>query len=165
MAKKGYALDEEMFERLKRQMRAQPGVQAAAFSTHRRSRWPVGGGSSCAARNEIWDVNIGGSPTAGTFKLSVGIPDSDGLITTTELTFNHDDDSTEATTVLETHANIASGDVTVTGGPWPDAEIRIEFTGDLAGKAIVPPLSEHASLVGGSGMVVIVERVQPGYSG
>src|SRR5690606_28704548 len=108
MAKKGYALDEEMFERLKRQMRAQPGVQAAAFSTHRRSRWPVGGGSSCPDRNEIWDVTIGGTPTGGTFDLSVGIPDSEGDLTTTDLTFNFDDDSTEATTELETHANIAS---------------------------------------------------------
>lgn len=77
--------------------------------------------------------------------------------------FNFDDTAAEVETELETHSEITSGDVDVTGGPLPDTAVVIEFTGDLANTAILPVAVDHGSLTGGSGVAAFVLRWQPGY--
>jgi hypothetical protein len=85
------------------------------------------------------------------------------LGTVETMQFNFDDTSTEVNTELETHSEIASGDVTVSGGPFPDADITIEFTGDLANHEMDKPLIDFAALTGGSGVIVVLSRWTPGH--
>lgn len=108
------------------------------------------GRGGCRSRNEIWQITVLGTPTGGTFDVDMNV-----LGTTETMQFNFDDTSTEVNTELETHTKIASGDVTVSGGPLPDAAITIEFTGDLANHEFPVPVIDFASLTGGSGVGVI----------
>jgi hypothetical protein len=116
------------------------------------------GGGGCKNRNEIWQITILGSPTGGTFDMDLNV-----LGTTETMQFNWDDTSTEVDTELDTHTNIANGDVTVTGGPFPNAIINIEFSGDLANHRMPPPIIDFGSLTGGSGVGVVLARYQPGH--
>lgn len=117
-----------------------------------------GRGRGCVKRNEVWQFTIGGSPTGGTWDLFLNV-----LGTTETLTFDWDMDATDIQTELETHTNIASGDVQVTGGPFPNASLTIEFKGDLAGHRMAAPNWSYASLTGGSGVSVQLARYQPGH--
>lgn len=119
--------------------------------------WSVFTGGGCEGRNEIIQLVIYGSPTGGTFDMSLNI-----LGVTETLTFNWDDTATEVQTELETHTNIAPGDVEVTGGPFPNGIINIEFMGDLENTRIQYPSIFH-SLTGGAGMAVLPARWQPGH--
>ena len=116
----------------------------------------IGGG--CKARNEIWRLTITGSPTGGTFDVDINV-----FGTTETMTFNFDDTLSEVQTELETHTNIASGDVSVSGGPFPDADMNIEFTGDLARYRMEAPLIDFSGLTGSAGMSVLLSRYQPGH--
>lgn len=116
------------------------------------------GGGGCDSRNEVWQITILGSPTGGTFDLDLNV-----LGTTETMQFNWDDTNTEVDTELDTHSEIANGDVSVTGGPFPDATINIEFTGDLANHRMPVPIIDFGSLTGGSGVGVILARYQPGH--
>lgn len=106
----------------------------------------------------MWQITILGSPTGGTFDLDLNV-----LGTTETLTFNWDDTATEVDTELDTHTNIADGDVEVTGGPFPDAAINIEFKGELARHRMPAPTIDFGSLTGGSGVGVLLGRYQPGH--
>lgn len=121
-----------------------------------KKRTILGGG--CSSRNEVWQITIFGSPTGGTWDLNLNV-----LGTTETMQFNWDDTSTEVNTELETHTKIASGDVSVTGGPFPDASITIEFTGDLAKYRIPNPNWDFGSLTGGTGVGITIARYQPGH--
>jgi hypothetical protein len=79
------------------------------------------------------------------------------------LTFNYDDTAAEVQTELETHSEIASGDVTVTGGDFPDATIQIEFVSNLAHTYVPLPTSDWNGLTGGSGVMVIASWAEIGY--
>ena len=116
------------------------------------------GSGGCKARNEIWKLTIAGSPTGGTFDMDLNV-----LGTTDTLTFNYDDTSTEVATELATHTNLTSSDVSVTGGPFPDSDITIEFIGDLAKHRMGPPLLDFSAITGGSGVAVLLSRYQPGH--
>lgn len=118
---------------------------------------PLAAGASCAAQNEIHHITVIGSPTGGTFDLDVTVSG-----TTETLTFDYDWLASEVEDEYETHSEIASGDVTVTDGPFPDGTVAVEFTGDLAETAIALPVADWSSLTGGSGVAVIVSRAQTG---
>lgn len=124
----------------------------------------VGPGGACVARNEIWHVTIAGGPTGGTFALQVNVNG-----TSESKTFNYNDNAAAVDTVLDTHAEIANGDVTVTGGALPNVTVVIEFTGDLAATDIVAggaaPYADWSSLTGGSGVSVTITRFQNGLAG
>lgn len=124
-----------------------------AYWDEERSIWvPISGGGGCT-QNEIQQVTIFGSPTGGTFDLYF---DDEAV----EL--NYDDTSTEVQTALEGHSGIASGDVTVTGGPLPNATITIEFTGNLANTNVPIMVADWGSLTGGTGVGVLISVSQPG---
>ena len=131
---------------------------------HRQSRrWYVisggGGGASCPAQNAIHALHVFGSPTGGTFTLDLTVTSSDTV------TMNWDDTAAEVQTALETHTDITSGDVTVTGGPFPDASVIIEFTASLASTVIDPGHADWQNLTGGSGVGVISILNQKGDAG
>ncbi|TWU12852.1 hypothetical protein CA54_16780 [Symmachiella macrocystis] len=116
-----------------------------------------GGAASCDPKNAKIDVYVLGSPTGGTFDVDFTVNDE-----TETMTFDYDATAAEVETELETHSEISSGDVDVTGGDFPDATIRIEFEGDLAGTDIAVPLPDWSSLTGGAGVGVICALAQKG---
>jgi hypothetical protein len=130
---------------------------------HRQSRrWYVisgGGGGSCPAQNAIHALHVFGGPTGGTFTLGLTVTSTDTI------TMNWDDTAAEVKTAFETHTDITTGDVTVTGGPFPDASVVIEFTGNLANTVIDPGHSDWQNLTGGSGVGVISILNQKGDAG
>lgn len=81
----------------------------------------------------------------------------------TTLTFNYNDSAATVKTTLATHSEIASADLTVTGGPFPSATVRVEFTATLAGTLILQPTADYASLTGGAGRGIIVQMAQRGH--
>lgn len=116
-------------------------------------------GGGCVSRNEIWKFGIGGTPTGGSFTFDLNV-----LGVTDTMTFNFDDTFSDIITALETHTNIASGDVSVAGGPFPDADITIVFQGDLANTRFPPPTTiDKSGLTGGTGTSVVFGRYQPGH--
>lgn len=114
--------------------------------------------SECPDRNEIHHLTIIGSPTGGTLACRLLVD-----ATAATLTFNWNDAAAAVQATLETHPEIAGGDVAVTGGPFPNATIAIEFQGSLSGKAIALPILDWASLTGGSGVAAIPSRPQSGF--
>lgn len=122
----------------------------------------VAGNASCQSRNEIIQLTVIGSPTGGTFDLTIDIDGGTGTAGET-VTLNYNDTSSDVQTALEGHTDIVSGDVSVSGGPLPDATITIEFTGNLASTNIPIPTADWSSLTGGSGVAVIVSVDTQGY--
>ena len=115
-------------------------------------------GTGCKAQNCKLQLAVLGGPTGGTFDIDLTVNDSEET-----LTFNYDDTAAEVKTELETHTEIAVDDVTVTGGPFPDATIEIEFVENLAKTNIAIPVADWASLTGGTGVGVIPSSTQLGY--
>lgn len=118
-----------------------------------------GGGGGCESANAIIHVTIAGSPTGGTFDWPLEVNDSEET-----MQFDWDATAAEVKTELETHSEIAEGDVSVSGGPFPDAAIQIEFTGDLANTPIKLPIPSFASLTGGTGRNVMSHFAQRGFA-
>lgn len=129
--------------------------------TGRRTRRVYSGGGSggCDTQNAIIDVIILGKPTGGTFDMSLTIN-----AVTEVLTFNYDDTTSEVDTELATHSELVSSDVTVTGGPFPNATIRIEFEGTQANTNIALPTTDWSSLTGGTGTGIICVMAQLGHA-
>ncbi|MCH9725553.1 MAG: hypothetical protein K0U86_11730 [Planctomycetes bacterium] len=76
-----------------------------------------------AGNNEVQTLTLTGSPTAGSVTVSyqgvgVDIP--------------YDATASEAEVLLDTISTIGSGNVNVTGGPWPGTALVVEFINDLA---------------------------------
>jgi hypothetical protein len=127
--------------------------------THRRQRnTDMPNVAGCRGRNEIWQITVFGTPTADTFAMELNV-----LGTTETMTIDFDMSAADFETELETHSEIASGDVEVTGGPLPDALINIEFKGDLANHRMPPPTIDFSDLTGGTGVGVVLARYQPGH--
>jgi len=116
-------------------------------------------GGGCDDQNTIWDITIFGAPTGGTVSFPVTV---NGVTST--VTFNWNDSaSTFKTTLAAGHAEIATTDLDVTGGPFPNATMRVEFIGDLASTLILQPTVGFGSLTGGTGRGVIVALAQRGH--
>ena len=115
-------------------------------------------GTGCKAENCKLQMTMTGSPTGGTFDFDLTINDVEET-----LTLNYDDTAAEVKTELETHTEIEVDDVTVTGGPFPDATIEIEFVENLENGKANLPISDWSSLTGGAGVSVISSYSQRGY--
>ena len=154
----GFTLTAESIAKLRKVIREEMGRLRNPDGGHRRAYWKRGGKAKCPDRNEIHHLTIFGSPTGGTFDIDLTVGGSQET-----LTFNWDDTASEVKTELETHTEIAVDDVTVTGGPFPDATMQIEFVANLAATAIALPTIDFVSLTGGSGVGVIGSRPSSGY--
>lgn len=117
------------------------------------------GGAGCDSQNAKIQWTIFGKPTGGTFTSSLTI---NGVAET--ITFNWDDDATDVDTALATHSELVGSDVTVTGGPFPNATIEVEFFGTQALTNIALPTSNWGSLTGGSGVAVLTSLSQLGHA-
>jgi len=114
----------------------------------------VQGGSGCISQNAIMDVTIIGSPTSGTFDMTLTVNSSAEV-----LTFSYNDATAEVKTELETHTEIDVGDVVVTAGPFSGSTMRIEFTGLLANTNIALPTVTWTALGAGVGTATATSTV------
>jgi len=158
-ATKVWGFNEEGFNRVTEATRRV--LRTPTTGTKRRRQPPVLGGSGggCDIQNAIIDVLIFGNPTGGTFDMVLTV----NSVAET-LTFNWDDTTTEVATELATHTQLASSDVSVSGFPFPNGTMRIEFTGTVANTAIALPLTDWSSLTGGTGTGIICVLAQLGHA-
>lgn len=99
--------------------------------------------------NEIQKVIIEGAPTGGTWRLT--------FKGETTLAISYNASASEVQTKLENLANIAPGDIEVTGGPGPSSAYLVEFKGTYA-LLDVPSMTASYSLTGGANARVRVEE-------
>ncbi len=109
---------------------------------------PYGGNTS-----EIQTVTITGTPTGGTFTLTL-----DGE-TTAAIAYNAAASAVQ--TALENLSNVDPGDVTVTGGPGPGTPYSVTFGGARVG-ANVPQMTASGSFTGGTSPAVAVTTATGG---
>lgn len=117
------------------------------------------GGAGCDTQNAKIQWTIFGKPTGGSFTSSLKI---NGVAET--ITFQWDDDATDVDTALAGHSELVGSDVTVTGGPFPNATIEVEFVGTQALTNIALPTSNWGSLTGGTGVAVLTSLSQLGHA-
>lgn len=117
------------------------------------------GGGGCDSQNCKIQVMILGMVTGGTFDMLLIV----NAVAET-LTFNWDDSITDVETELETHSEIASGDVIVTGFGFPNGTVEIEFDGALANTPIALPLTDWSLLTGGTGTGIDCRYSQLGHA-
>lgn len=159
-ATKVWGFNEEGFNRVTEATRRV--LRTPTSGSKRRRQPPVlsgGGGGVCTSQNAKLQWTVFGKPTGGTFSSALEINGS-----TETITFNYNDDSTAVATALATHTQLASADVTVTGGPFPNATIEVEFIATQANTNIALPLSAWGSLTGGTGMAVLTSLSQLGHA-
>lgn len=127
-----------------------------------RRKYPIGGGGGggCDPQNTIWQLTILGKPTGGTIAFQVVV---NGV--STGITFNWNDSAaTFKSTLAAGHSEIASTDLTVTGGGFPNSTMNVEFIGTLANTDIQLPYATWGSLTGGTGVGVIASLAQKGHA-
>ncbi len=113
---------------------------------------PYGGNAS-----EVQTVTITGTPTGGTFPLTVAGQ------TTGAVAYN----ATAATVkaALEALSNVNVGDVSVSGGPGPGTPYVVTFGGQYAGEDMPAMTASGASLTGGTSPAVGVTTTTAGGGG
>jgi len=125
-------------------------------------KYPIpedGSGGGCDAQNCIMQFTMIGKPTGGTWTIVLTVGGSAETIT-----FNYNDSAASFKTALATHTEIASSDITVTGGSLPNATMQVEFIATLANTDISLPTAAWGSLTGGSGVAVISSLSQRGFA-
>lgn len=103
--------------------------------------------------NEVQTVTITGTPTGGTFTLTFNSQ------TTAAITYNAAASAVQ--TALIALSNIASGDVTVTGGPGPGTPYVVTFGGNYI-YTDVPVMTAAGSFTGGTSPAIAVTTTTPG---
>lgn len=130
-------------------------------ATPGRRRRPVvgdGGGSGCDSQNCKIQWTIIGNAVSGSFTSRLTV----NAVAET-ITFAYNADAAAVKTALALHSELASTDLTVTGGPFPFATIEAEFVATQANTQIALPTSAWGSMPG-SGVAVITSYSQMGHS-
>lgn len=108
---------------------------------------------SAGATNDVQTINLGGTPTGGTFTITVQYPVGNSL-TTAAIAYNASAATVQA--ALAALANVGSGNVTVTGSAQPGNTQTITFGGALAARPVPVITATITGLTGGSPTVTIV---------
>jgi len=104
-----------------------------------------GGGGDCTCP-EIHEFSTNGA-TSGTFSTTYTL-DADSDI----ITWDWDASASEVQTAFEAGSLFTSGDVTVSGGDWPNVAIYVKFNTYAWSRTYVPTV-DNSSLVGGKGFM------------
>jgi hypothetical protein len=110
-----------------------------------------------AKANEVQAVTITGTPTGGTFTLTL-----DGE-TTAAIAYNAVASAVQ--TALEGLSNVSTGDAVVTGGPGPGTAYTVTFSGTGRRGTDVPAMTATGSFTGGTSPAVAVTTSTAGGSG
>jgi hypothetical protein len=120
----------------------------------------AGSGGGCESQDTIWDFSIFGSPTMG----FITVPFSaNGVLKPVRFEWNYDRFQFKQA-ILDAHSEIEDGDMIVSAGPFPDATMRLEWTGKYKNKLMPIPTASWASLTGGNGRGVFIQMPQRGHS-
>lgn len=124
--------------------------------------YDTGGGADCPAANAVFMITLAGPPTSGTWAMEWNIGGTNSVLTSVAWNVS----ASSLVTNLETHANVGSGDVAITGGPGHTGNFRVEFQGALADQFIETPIIHFGSLAGvgavtGFAWPVQIGRVAP----
>lgn len=155
-------LNDDAFERTRRTvLRDEMRYADQTKEGTRRVRFKGG----CKGRNEVWKFKVTGTPTGGSFDVDVTVSG-----TQETLTFNYNWTAAQVKTELATHTKLASTDLDTAGGPFPGAEITVEFIGDFAKKkmynsAANAPRIDDSGLTGGTSPAAFLDPMQPGSPG
>ena len=120
---------------------------------------PPGGGQGCDRQSAWIDITIIGKPTFGDFDLRWVINDVAETIT-----FDFDETAITFAAKLVTHSQIASIDIGIPSGLFPNTTMRVVFQNALANKDIELPTADWDNLGGGLGVAVICATAQKGHS-
>lgn len=104
----------------------------------------------------VHEILIQGSASGGTFDLEVTIVDSDDNdVTETLADIPYNCTNAQMLAKYNSHSLIASGDVTVRGGPLPNTALYVVFTrsGELVGIHQDPPVPDSGDLTGVNAVV------------
>ena len=136
--------------------------------------WLVATASGCAPKNTIIQITVLGNPTLGSFSILLSLP----TLPPAYITFVYNDTATVVRQKIEAiiPGTGTSVNVIVTGGPFPNATMQLEFVGQFAKMFIPLPLgdwqytgtgtgTQDQSLTGGTGIGVILSYAQLGTSG
>jgi hypothetical protein len=104
--------------------------------------------------NEVQTITITGTPTGGTFTLTFSGQTTAGIA--------YNATNTAVQTALEALSNLASGDVTVTGGPGPGTPYVATFGGNYAATDVALMTASGTGLTGGTTPSVGVATTTPG---
>lgn len=157
MAKQLFTFDEAGMRTTIKGVRKALGLQGRPIP---QPKGPRDEGGGCDSQNAIIDVIVFGSPTGGTFDLELTV----NSVAET-LTFDWNDTASAVATVLATHTELASTDVSVSSlGTFPDATIRIEFIDTQANTNITLPIADWTSLTGGTGTAIVCVMAQLGHA-
>lgn len=104
--------------------------------------------------NEVQNIAMGGTVTGGSFTLTF-----DGVGPTAAIPW--DATAAQVQSALEGLSNIASGDVVVTGGPFPGTSVDVEFVGRYTGTD-VPQMVVTSSLTGTSPTITVTTTTAGG---
>jgi hypothetical protein len=107
-----------------------------------------------AGTNEVQTATMSGTPTGGNVTL---VYDNQ---TTGTIVFNAT--SAAVQTALEALPNIGTGNVAVTGGPWPGTAMVVTFQGALAKRPVPNIVLGTNALTGGASPTVTVAETTPG---
>jgi hypothetical protein len=137
--------------------------------------WLVATAGGCAPKNAIIQITVLGNPTLGSFSILFFLP---GVTPNPYITFMYNDTATIVRSKIEAAipGTGTSVNVIVTGGPFPNATMQIQFVGQFANTFISLPLADwqytgtgtgeqDQSLSGGPGIGVICSYAQLGTSG
>lgn len=105
-------------------------------------------------QNEIQQITVFGFPLGGTFDLIFN--------SGTAIEVDFDATASELETLLEGHADIGSGNVSCSGGPFPNATVEVEWIGDLENTNVPIMRADWVDLTGGTGMAVLISVDQQG---
>lgn len=106
-----------------------------------------------SAVDEQQTITITGTPTGGSFTLTF-----DGQTTGS---IAHNASAADVVTALVALSNIASGDVTGSGGALPGTPVVITFTSHYAGRSVAT-MTAVSSLTGGSAPAIAITVTRPG---
>ncbi|MDX3044107.1 hypothetical protein PV383_44145 [Streptomyces caniscabiei] len=104
--------------------------------------------------DEVQQVAITGSPTGGTYTLTLSGQ------TTAGIAYNATASAVQS--ALEALSNVEVGDVVCAGGPHPGTPVTVTFEGQFAGTDVPQMTGSAASLTGGTSPAVVVTTTTPG---
>jgi len=142
----GYIFTHDEAKRVANAVKANEGRPHTRLPPRPRPYRGTGGGGGACECPEVHEFYTNTTTTAGTFTANY---DVNG--TAEDVTWDWDATASEVQTAFEGHSEIASGEVAVSGGPWPDVALYVEFT--IAGLTNVNfPTVDNTSLTGNAAM-------------
>ena len=160
-------LDVAVYQFLQRMLRdvrdpALARMEAVNLAAGTYSQGQILGQLSAGATNDVQTITVTGTPTGGTFKLSLEFPIGN-VQTTAAIAYNASAATVQA--ALVALSNVGSGNVTCTGGALPGTPVVATFGGLLAGRPVPVMTLASNAFTGGSSPTATIAHTTTGSTG